>query len=106
DAELMELLAAFVAGLPERASALERSLELGDLGGLTRQAHQLKGTAASYGFITIAEVAGHLEAHCKESALDAVRRQVSEVADLCRRARARADRPTDPRNARRAATAS
>jgi signal transduction histidine kinase/DNA-binding response OmpR family regulator len=95
DAELMELLAMFVAGLPERVSALERSLELGDLGGLTRQAHQLKGTAASYGFVAIAEVAGHLETNCKESALDAVRRQVSEVADLCRRARVRAESSTN-----------
>jgi CheY-like chemotaxis protein/HPt (histidine-containing phosphotransfer) domain-containing protein len=88
--ELMALLEEFVASLPERVTGMERAFAASDLDAIAIEAHRLKGTSASYGFIPIAEVAGRLEESAKSKLmLDAVRRQIGEIADLCRRARSR-----------------
>jgi HPt (histidine-containing phosphotransfer) domain-containing protein len=81
----------FVARLPERAADLERSVAAGDLDSVTKQAHQLKGTSAGYGFAGISEAAAALEASAKSRlGVDALRQQLEKVADLCRRARSSA----------------
>jgi signal transduction histidine kinase/DNA-binding response OmpR family regulator len=99
-AELMALLEEFVASLPERVTEMERSLDAGDLDTIAIEAHRLKGTSASYGFIPIAEVAGRLETSAKSPVmLEAVRRQIGEIAALCRRARSEPARPTTGRSA-------
>jgi len=91
DAGLMALLDTFVAGLPERVADLERSVAAGDLDSIGKQAHQLKGTSAGYGFAGISEAAAALETSARSRpAVDAVRQQIEKVADLCRRARSRA----------------
>jgi signal transduction histidine kinase/DNA-binding response OmpR family regulator len=88
DQQLMQLLARFVASLPDRMTAMQQSFAVSDLKTLAKQAHQLKGTSASYGFLPIAEVAGLLESSARaETVLDTVAQQLAEVADLCRRAR-------------------
>jgi CheY-like chemotaxis protein len=88
NAELMALRDRFVAGLPMRVCAMERGLEAGDLAVVAKLAHQLKGTGGGYGFAPISEAAASLEASIgARLALDTIRRQMREVADLCRRAR-------------------
>jgi signal transduction histidine kinase/FixJ family two-component response regulator len=87
--DLMRLLGLFVASLPERVTALETSAADGNLEAIAKEAHQLRGTSASYGFMPISVVAAQLEASAKSGLLDAVRRQVVEVADLCRLAHPR-----------------
>jgi len=66
---------------------MERLLAEGDLQGLLVEAHQLKGTAGTYGFPWISEAAAALESIVQaRAALDAVRLQVREIASLCRHA--------------------
>jgi PAS domain S-box-containing protein len=88
DPELRELLATFVAGLSERAEAIETSLVRGDLARLAALAHQLKGTARAYGFPQLTDEAASLEASLRAGVcLEEVRMQVQCVVDLCRAAR-------------------
>ncbi|HEV7733960.1 MAG TPA: ATP-binding protein [Candidatus Binatia bacterium] len=89
DPELAELVQMFVEGLPERAHAIERTLDAGDLDRVAALAHQLKGTAGGYGFPSITEAAARLETSARtRTTIDDVREQVRSVADLCNRARA------------------
>jgi HPt (histidine-containing phosphotransfer) domain-containing protein len=89
DPELAELLAQFVARLPERAQELEARLASGDRDGLRSIAHQLKGTAGAYGFARVGDAAAALEACSAPGAsLDAVRDAVARVVELCRAAHA------------------
>jgi two-component system CheB/CheR fusion protein len=89
DPELAEITATFVAGLPDRAAALERSLAANDLESLAVLSHRLKGTAGGFGFPAITEAAGRLEASAKaRGSLDEIGEHVRRVVDLCRRARA------------------
>jgi len=87
DAELTALLGMFIAGLPRRVAAMERALAGGDVRGMLKQAHQLKGTSGGYGFAPLSEAVARLEALARAAAPpDDVRRQLDEVAALCRRA--------------------
>lgn len=89
DPELADLLAKFVARLPERAEELEAKLASGDREGLRGVAHQLKGTAGAYGFGRVGDAAAALEACSVPGAsLDAVREAVARVVELCRAAHA------------------
>ncbi len=87
DDGLMQLIAEFVATLPDRAAALERTMADGDVGTVARLAHQLKGTGGGYGFAPISEAAARLERSARDGAdADAIRSGVAEVTALCRRA--------------------
>ena len=62
---LEELLAKvrqdFLGHLPVREAALRAALESGDLMGAKQLAHQLRGTAGSFGEHELGRRAGHLE---------------------------------------------
>lgn len=62
DEEMQELLEQFIEELPERADALRSAFETGDSESLRLYAHQLKGSAGSYGYEPITEAASQLEA--------------------------------------------
>jgi CheY-like chemotaxis protein len=68
DDEMGELIRQFVDTLSDRAHALRDAAARGDLAGLERLAHQLKGAAGGYGFSSITSAAAEVEA--------AVRRQM------------------------------
>jgi signal transduction histidine kinase/CheY-like chemotaxis protein len=83
--ELAALTAEFLAGLPVTLERLRAAAELGDwptVGGL---AHTLKGTAGSYGFAAISQLAAEVELHLSAGHADSV---VSLCAALARRGRA------------------
>jgi len=89
DAELRELITRYVAALPERAAALERSLAGGDLQALGKQAHELRGTAGTYGFPSLTHEAGMLEVTVRHGRPSTeIHEHVARLIDLCRRARA------------------
>jgi PAS domain S-box-containing protein len=85
--ELQDLMVIFVAGLRQRAEALEATLQQNDLERLAGLAHQLKGTARAYGFPQLTDQAAALEASLIAGrCLDDVRAQVQCVVELCRAA--------------------
>ena len=78
------LVQRFAVGLPERAAALQRTFAAGDLVAAAALAHQLKGTAAAYGFVDIEGAAAALEASLRaQESVDVVRTGVRRVVELC-----------------------
>jgi histidine phosphotransfer protein HptB len=89
DPDLGELVQLFVEEMPDRVAALRKQVSAADWETLRRTAHQMKGSAGSYGFDPISASAAVLE--------DAVRggqdeRQILEAVEalieMCNRARA------------------
>jgi HPt (histidine-containing phosphotransfer) domain-containing protein len=61
DPHLKPLVESFARELPGRFAAIGHAVEQRDLTRVRRLLHQLKGTAGSFGFTTIAELAGAIE---------------------------------------------
>ncbi|MSQ01223.1 MAG: Hpt domain-containing protein [Myxococcales bacterium] len=90
--DFAEPLAAFVAVLPQRATAMEDALEEGELQALGVLAHQLKGAAGCYGFPSITAAVGGVERSLEApTTRHALREKMAVLAELCRRARAPAE---------------
>lgn len=88
EADVIELVEMFISELPDRVDAMQQSIQASDLNRLRVLAHQLKGSAGSYGFPTIGDVARDVESAVKqEKQLTDIKSAVDELADLCRRAR-------------------
>ncbi|MBX3322630.1 MAG: Hpt domain-containing protein [Phycisphaeraceae bacterium] len=88
DPEMKELIGLFIQELPQRVAALEQAWNSADLGSLRRLAHQLKGSAAGFGFESIGIAAGELESPLRDrpvqsDALDGVEHQFRELVALC-----------------------
>jgi signal transduction histidine kinase/CheY-like chemotaxis protein len=66
--DMREIIAQFVARLPEQVRELETLLAVGDWFALKRLIHQIKGSAGGYGFQTVTEAAARVE----KRVLDAV----------------------------------
>ena len=88
DPDLAELVEMFVEEMPGRVEILLHQLETSDWDGLKRSAHQLKGAAGSYGFDYISPCAAKLEGtiHQRDPE-ELIRQTVSELVELCNRAR-------------------
>jgi len=98
DDDMLELVEMFVAELPDKIATMEKAIDEQNLASLGMVAHQLKGSAGGYGFPTITDAAGILEASAKTGAeLETIAEQVRALAELCGRACARTStpRPTD-----------
>lgn len=92
--DLIELVQAFVGDLPDRLTAIERTLAEETFDDLARLARQLKGAAGGYGFPLITNAAGRLESCVKAGVdLDELRVRAADLALLCQRANATAAEP-------------
>jgi HPt (histidine-containing phosphotransfer) domain-containing protein len=84
DSELEDLVAQYISEMPSRVERLQHALAAGEWEHLKRIVHQLKGSAASYGFPAIS-----VQAECVEQLLvqgtsgDHFREAVSELIVLC-----------------------
>ncbi|MFQ5423915.1 MAG: response regulator [Phycisphaerae bacterium] len=85
DADMKELIDAFVSELPKRCRAIEEALAKSDVGDLEKTARNLKGEAGGYGFEPITEAAAQVEAAARDGS-DATNLAhfVSQLAKLCR----------------------
>lgn len=90
DPEMAELVSVFVNELPARAAAFSAAALEADVERLRGLAHQLKGSAAGYGFDPLGDVAGRIEAQILNGERDiaALRGEVDALLDLCKRASA------------------
>jgi CheY-like chemotaxis protein/HPt (histidine-containing phosphotransfer) domain-containing protein len=89
DDDLGGIVRQYVNNLPERSSAILRACQVSDVETVKRLAHQLKGSAGSYGFPLISEAADAVE-QAVEAGVDrsAIQSRAEELVNLCRRARA------------------
>lgn len=72
DPELEALQAAFRAALPDYLGAIDAGLAAGDWPALQRAAHSLKGTAGSFGYAELTDLAAQLDRAAKGMLADAV----------------------------------
>jgi HPt (histidine-containing phosphotransfer) domain-containing protein len=92
DPDLRDIVEMFVDEMPERMAAIASFLDAGDMEGLRRVAHQLKGAAGSYGFDPISPCASRLERSIRDGdPLEQIRETVAELGNLC--SRVRCDQP-------------
>jgi signal transduction histidine kinase/DNA-binding response OmpR family regulator len=91
DPELLEIIDAFVKGLPERAEALRQALSRGDLEKVTRLAHELKGAGGGYGFPSITDAAATLERAARAGRTTEAAPALEALASLCKRAQTPSD---------------
>ncbi len=78
---LEEMIHHFVGEINQQLERLESVLEAGDAGGLVRQAHSLKGSAATLGAAGVASVALQLEESGKREELSEGKTLLSKLAD-------------------------
>ena len=88
DPDLGEIVDLFVEEMPRRVANFLNLLNQRDWKELARAAHQLKGSAGSYGFSQISPYAARLE-EAVDNRLpeDRIRQSVEELIDMCNRAR-------------------
>ena len=67
DPDLGELVEMFVEEMPDRIAALQQAFDCGDVKGLRCLAHQLKGSAGSYGFDQLTPLAAAVEFSASEN---------------------------------------
>jgi signal transduction histidine kinase/DNA-binding NarL/FixJ family response regulator len=87
DPEMVELINRFVGSLSERMDSLHQARNTGDLDGLRRLSHHLKGAAGGYGFQSITDAASALEIAAIEKSGPAIADALEALGDLCSRAR-------------------
>jgi CheY-like chemotaxis protein len=88
DPHLGELVEMFVQEMPGRISALQAQANTRNWEQLARTAHQLKGSAGSYGFHEITPCAAALEVAARDAQQeDRILAALDELLSLCRRAR-------------------
>jgi HPt (histidine-containing phosphotransfer) domain-containing protein len=88
DPMLGQLVGLFVAEMPAQIARLVDAHEARDWEGLRRAAHQLKGSAGSYGFPAISPAAAELEEALRgQLPEETIRQAVEQLVDLCRQAR-------------------
>lgn len=90
DAEMAELIEFFVTELGDRVAAIHNALESGQLAQLRRLAGQIKDAAGGYGFPSVSEIAGELEAmlRTEKPTMPEVIEKVEALTALCHRAAA------------------
>jgi HPt (histidine-containing phosphotransfer) domain-containing protein len=87
--DLKELVELFVVEMPDRIAAMERALSNGDREALELAAHQLKGSAGSYGFHGLTPLAAAVEDALRAGESDQqVAHQLQQLLGACRLVRA------------------
>lgn len=82
DAELLDIVAEFVGGLPKRISEMKEAYDRLDWDSLVMFAHRLKGAGGSYGYPDIGRVAARLEADFRVHRGDQFVDSMAELAQL------------------------
>ena len=89
DEDLADIVEMFVDEMPGRVETLRRQYGEADWEELRRTAHQLKGSAGSYGFSQITPKAADLESALRNGEpQDRVEQLLDAVIDLCNQATA------------------
>jgi signal transduction histidine kinase/CheY-like chemotaxis protein/HPt (histidine-containing phosphotransfer) domain-containing protein/ferredoxin len=88
DPDMGELVEMFIQEMPDRINALTTQARSRDWDQLARTAHQLKGTAGSYGFPVITPYAARLESAARETRQEEpILLALDELLRLCHRLR-------------------
>ncbi|MCA9246056.1 MAG: Hpt domain-containing protein [Planctomycetales bacterium] len=88
DPDLADLVDLYVEEMPERIASVQQLRDAKNWPDLGRLAHQIKGSAGSYGFDEITPFAYRLEQAAKDSEPPAeIEQAADELVEICLRAR-------------------
>jgi PAS domain S-box-containing protein len=88
DPDLVPAIMAFVEVLPARVEALHAALRQDDYDALSQLAHQLKGSAGTFGFMPVTEAAAAVEKRAKARAtVEAISTAIADLAAITTRVR-------------------
>ena len=90
DPEMAELVDMFASELADRMENVRRAVESGDIDMVRTIAHQLKGSAAGYGFPSLGAVAASVESAAvqqrrEEADTETLKTRVQELLELSQR---------------------
>ena len=89
DPDLCELADMYVDEMPDKMAALQEALDSNQLELLRQTAHQMKGSAGSYGFNQLTPYAAALESSIRENkSLDEICGSLNVLLSLCGKVRA------------------
>ncbi len=83
-----DVLETFLDDAPKRLAALEAALAEGDLPGMERAAHTLKGAASNLGAVELTECCAELVRDCRAGSADQAEAQVAAIRAALARAEA------------------
>jgi HPt (histidine-containing phosphotransfer) domain-containing protein len=87
DAEMLELIEAFVDDLKAHAESLCHAIDSDRIDEIANLSHQLQGACGGYGFDTLGESAGRLSQLARVSeSVSQIEREARELVELCQRA--------------------
>lgn len=95
DPDYQKTIRMFVENLPARVDELIRCCEDNNLQELSFKVHSLKGIGSFAGFPVYTEKAKKLEVSIQKNEIESIKKQIDELADLCRRTKII---PTDQKN--------
>lgn len=88
DPDIHELAALYVEEMPERIARLQRAFDAAEFERVGRLAHQLKGSASSYGFSILAPLARAVEFSIRDGEpSDLLGAKVQNLVEICARIR-------------------
>jgi len=82
DPEMADVLAEFIAQMPNRMAEMRRAAEVGQWDLLRRLAHQMKGAGGSYGYACLSDAARELESHAERKDAESVRLALAGLARM------------------------
>ncbi len=92
DPDMAQIVQMFVQEMPERVRQLDEGWRAQRLEDVRRLTHQLKGASGGYGFPSLGEAAGEVEAALialsegsSKASLEDTRHRFEELINLCRR---------------------
>lgn len=84
DPDLADIVEMFVDEIPGRLDKMMRLLDEGDMEELRRSAHQIKGSAGSYGFEPLSPVAHRVEdAVRNDEPEEQIRQYIVKLSEVC-----------------------
>lgn len=85
DPDLEELIPGFLENRKKDVDALNAAVNAGDFDTLRSTGHSLKGVGGGYGFATITDIGGDIEAAAKVQDMDSIKDLIGRLADYLER---------------------
>ncbi len=82
DPDFAEILEFYLASMSEKEVRIREMVRTGDFVSLQREAHQIRGSAANYGFPQLSDLSREVEEACRRGDFASAQRQADDMADF------------------------
>lgn len=85
EADMLEIIPAYLDTLHRNAAEMRRALEHGDMGVIQNRGHQMKGEGAAFGFHEVSAIGKRLENAAETGATASIRLELDALDDYLSR---------------------